>query len=330
MSYHSKIIGVGSGFPEGVMTNQDFEKFLDTSDEWIRTRTGIETRRIADPAKGETTLTIAEKAAVKALQKADLSPADLDMIVVGTVTPETVMPCTANQLQARLGAKKAFSFDLQAACSGWLYALSIADQYIRTGAAKNALVIGAETLSSVVNWRDRSTSVLFGDGAGAAVLTRSEDPKHRILATKIYSDGNYGDLLQIPHGYCKVPPRSAEYRADMHTVKMAGGEIFKLAVRSMVEASNQILAENNVKSSEVDFFIVHQANIRIIDMCLKTMNVDPAKTWLNVAKYGNTSAATLPVCLEEAWAAGAVKPGDLILMATFGGGLTWGSALVRL
>lgn len=328
--HHSKIIGVGSGFPERVMTNQEFESFLDTTDEWIRTRTGIQTRRIADPKKGETTLTLAEKAARKALAQAALSPSELDMIIVGTVTPETVMPCTANQLQAKLGAKKAFSFDLQAACSGFLYGMSIADQYLRNGNAKNALVIGVETLSTIVDWKDRSTCVLFGDGAGACVITRSDDPKHQIIATKLFSDGTYGDLLSIPHGYCKVPPHSAEYRQDMHKVKMSGGEVFKLAVRNMVEASQQILEENHFKPSDVDFVIVHQANIRIIEMCLKTMNVDPKKTWLNVSKYGNTSAATLPVCLEEAWAAGAVKPGDLILMATFGGGLTWGSALVRL
>lgn len=329
-SYFSRIVGVGSGFPETVMTNADFEKFIDTSDEWIRTRTGIETRRIADPSKGESTMTLALKAAENALRKADLQGSDLDLIIVGTVTPDTVMPCTANQLQARLGAKRAFSFDLQAACSGFLYGMSIADQYIRSGTVKNALIVGAETLSTVMNWRDRGTCVLFGDGAGAAVLSRSEDEKHRLLTTKIFSDGNYGDLLSIPHGYSKVPPFSAEYRHDMHKVKMSGGEIFKFAVRNMIDASHQVLAENNLTTADVDFFVFHQANIRIIDMCIKTLGVDPKKTWLNVAKYGNTSAATLPVCLDEAWAAGALKPGDTVLMATFGGGLTWGASLFRL
>lgn len=323
-------MGVGSGFPERVMTNQDFEKFIDTSDEWIRTRTGIETRRIADPAKGETTMTLAETACRKALAKADVAATDIDLIIMGTVTPDTVMPCVANQLQGRLGSKRAFSFDLQAACSGWIYGLSIADQYIRSGVVKNALVVGGETLSTITNWRDRGTCVLFGDGCGATVLSRTEDEHHRVIATKLYSDGAYGDLLKIPHGYSKVPPHSAEFRHDQNKVQMAGGDIFKFAVRNMVDASQEILAENKLTTKDVDFFIFHQANQRIIDMCLKTLSIDPKKTWLNVAKYGNTSAATLPVCLEEAWAAGAVKPGDLILMATFGGGLTWGSSLIRL
>lgn len=328
--YYSRIVSAGSAFPERVMPNAEFEKFIETSDEWIRTRTGIETRRISDPAKGESTASLSEAAAREALRKADMSAADLDMIVVGTVTPDSVMPCVGNTLQAKLGAKKAFTFDLQAACSGYLYGLSVADQYIRSGMVKNALVIGAETLSTVVNWQDRKTCVLFGDGAGATVVTRSEDPKHRILGTKLYSDGTYGPSLDIPHGYGKVPPYSAEYRHDLHKIRMCGGEIFKLAVRNMVECSLDILKENNLSPSDVNFFIFHQANLRIIDMCLKTLNIDREKTWLNVAKYGNTSSATLPVCLDEAWAAGKVKPGDLILMSTFGGGVTWASALFRL
>ncbi len=330
MSYYSRIIGVGSGFPKGVMTNQDFEKFLDTTDEWIRTRTGIETRFIADRSKGETTVSLAELAVQSALKHAGVQGSDIDLIIMGTVTPDTVMPCVANQLQARIGAKRAFTFDLQAACSGFLYAMSIADLYIRSGTVRNALVVGGETLSSVTDYRDRSTCVLFGDGVGAAVLTRSEDDQHRIVATKLYSDGTYGDLLCIPHGYTKVPTYSAEYREDMHKIKMQGGEVFKLATRNMVEASKEILRENKLTTADVDFFIFHQANMRIIDLCMRTLNIPVEKTWLNVAKYGNTSAATLPVCLEEAWKAGKVKPGDLILMATFGGGLTWASSLVRL
>jgi 3-oxoacyl-[acyl-carrier-protein] synthase-3 len=312
------------------MDNREFEKFLDTSDEWIRTRTGIQTRRIADPAKGESTASLCEKAARQALRMSGLAATDLDGIIVGTVTPDTIMPSTANHIQARLGANHAFSFDLQAACSGWLYGISLADNFIRAGQAKNMLVIGAETLSTVMNWSDRTTCVLFGDGAGAVVLQRTDDTRHAVLSTRLYSDGRYGEFLAIPHGYAKVPPYSADYRHDMHKIKMQGAEIFKLAVRSMIDASQAVLDDNHMAASDVDFFIFHQANIRIIDMCMKTLEVPREKTWLNVDKYGNTSAATLPVCLDEAWKAGAVKPGDVILMATFGGGLTWASSLVRL
>ncbi len=329
MSYGARIIGVGSGFPETVVPNSYFETFLETSDEWIQTRTGIKTRRICDPAKGENTLSLALQASQKALKHANVKAEDIDLIIVGTVTPDTVMPTTANQIQALIGAKKAFSFDLQAACSGFLYGLSIADQYLQTGKATRALVIGVETLSTLMDWSDRGTCVLFGDGAGAAVLERTET-SNKIISTKIYSDGNYGDLLCVPHGYSRVPPWSPEFSPKMNKIKMKGAEIFKIAVRSMVEASQEILRENNMTAKDVDFFIFHQANMRIIDMCAKTLGIEPHQTWNNVEKYGNTSAATLPVCLDEAWQAGKVKPGDTILMATFGGGLTWGSALVRL
>jgi 3-oxoacyl-[acyl-carrier-protein] synthase-3 len=330
MKYGSRVLGVGSAFPERVMSNVEFESFLDTSDEWIRTRTGISTRRIANPKNGETTLTMSRRAAESALKHAGIKAEDLDMIVVGTVTPDTLMPTTANQIQALIGAKNAFSFDLQAACSGWVYGLSIADQYIKTGAVKNALVIGVETLSSIMDWQDRGTCVLFGDAAGAVILQRTEAEDHRIVATKLYSDGTYGELLCLPHGFNRVPTWSPDFKIGMAKIKMKGGEVFKHAVRNMVDASNTIMAENNVTPKDVDFFIFHQANMRIIEMCMKTLNVNPSQTWNNVDKYGNTSAATLPICLEEAWKAGAVKPGDLILMATFGGGLTWASTLIRL
>ena len=329
MNYGSKIVGTGSAFPEKVMTNADFEAFLDTSDEWIKSRTGIETRRIADPKKGESTLSISIDASKNALEMAGIKADELDLIIVGTVTPDTLMPSTGVQIQRALGAKKAFCFDLQAACSGFLYGLSIADQYMRTGGIKNALIIGAETLSTILNWQDRSTCVLFGDGAGAAVLTRTED-EHRVIGTRLFSDGNYGDILCIPHGYSKVPPESAEYKRSLHKVHMKGKEIYKLDVRSMVDSANQILDENKVAASEVNLFIFHQANIRIIDTCAKALGVDRSKLWINVQKYGNTSAATLPVCLDEAVRSKSVKSGDLVLMATFGGGVTWGSGLIRL
>lgn len=330
MSYHSRIIGTGSEFPETNYTNADLEKFVDTNDEWIRTRTGIQNRRISEPSKGETTVSLSARAAKKALEMAGLKAAELDLIVVGTVTPDTVMPCTANQLQALLGANKAFTFDIQAACSGFVYGLSIVDQYIRSGAVRHALVIGAETLSTVVDWADRSTCVLFGDGAGAAILTRSEDPNHRIISTRLRSDGTYGDLLAIPHGYSKVPAWSPDFNFHLNKIKMKGAEVFKLAVRHMVDTAQILMSENNLTTKDVDFFIFHQANMRIIDYCAKTLGVEPARTWNNLDKYGNISAATLPVCLDEAWRAKAVKPGDTVLMVTFGGGLTWGGALLKL
>ncbi len=330
MNYRSEIKGLGKGFPERIMTNQEFETFLKTSDEWIRTRTGISTRRICDPKKGETTASLSILAAKQAMEMAGLKPEDIGMIVVGTVTPDSVMPCTANTLQEKLGAINAFTFDLQAACSGFLYALSVADKFIRCGEVKHAIVVGAETLSTMVDWRDRGTCILFGDGAGAAVLSRTESDKNCIVDTLLFSDGTKHEMLNIRHGYSKVPTYSPEYREHDHKIRMQGSEVFKLAVRSMLEASEKILVKNNKTIKDVDFFIFHQANIRIIDMCLDTLKIPPEKTWLNVDKYGNTSAATLPVCLLEAWQAGKVKKGDLVLMSTFGGGVTWASSLIRL
>lgn len=331
MTYRSRIIGTGSGFPEKVMANSEFETFVDTSDEWIRTRTGIQTRRIADRLKGETTLSLALEASRRALEMADVAPEALDLIIVGTVTPDTIMPSTANLLQAQLGNKKAFGFDLQAACSGFVYGMSVADHFLRLGTCATALVVGAETLSTVTNWRDRATCVLFGDGAGAAVLKRVDaSSDHAILGTRLYSDGSAAELLNISHGYGRVPPYAAEYRQDQHKIKMQGAEVFKLATRNMIEAATNILKEHDLGVDDVDLFIFHQANIRIIDHCAEKLGVDRKKMWVNVHKYGNTSAATMPVVLDEAWRAGAVKPGQLILMATFGGGLTWGAALIRL
>lgn len=330
MTYFSKIIGTGSGFPERVMTNQDFEKFVETSDEWIRTRTGIQTRRIADHYKGESTSSLALKAARNAIEMAGISADEIELIVVGTVTPDSLMPTTGNSLQAALGATKAFSFDLQSACSGFLYGLSIADQYIKTGMVKTALVVGAETLSTLINWQDRGTCVLFGDGAGAAILTRTTDTQHAILGTKLYSDGTKGDILKIPHGGAKYPHYLPEYQHKLHTIHMQGSEVFKLAVRNMVDASLAVLNDNGVSPDDVDFFLFHQANIRILEMCMKTLKVPREKTWINLDKYGNTSAATLPVCLDEAWRQKAIKPGDLVLLTTFGGGVTWASGLIRI
>jgi 3-oxoacyl-[acyl-carrier-protein] synthase III len=328
MSYYTQIVGTGSGFPEHVMTNEDFTKFIETSDEWIRTRTGIATRRII--RKGESTLTLSRDAAQRALSMANMKGSDIDMIIVGTVTPESVMPTTANFLQRDLGATRAFTFDLQAACSGFLYALSIADQYIKNGTVSTALVVGAETLSTLVNWKDRTTCILFGDAAGAAVLKRSTSPEHGLMSVRIYSDGTKGECLKIPHGYGFCPPSSPDYDPLQHKILMQGSEVFKLACRAMIDSSLQVISDAKLTPADVDYFIFHQANIRIIDYCAEALGITKDKTWINVDKYGNTSAATLPVCLDEAWKAGAVGPGKTVLMTTFGGGVTWGAALFRL
>lgn len=330
MSVGSTITGTGSAFPAYEMKNAEFESFLDTTDEWIRTRTGIETRRIADPKRGESTASLALEASERAMEMAHLGGSDLDLITVGTVTPDTVMPCTANQLQARLGASRAFGFDLQAACSGFLYGLTIADEFIRGGRVNTALVVGVETLSTLTHWKDRSTCVLFGDGAGAVILRKTENDTHRILSTELYSDGTLADLLYIPHGYSKIPPYSADYRLTKHKIIMNGKEVFKFAVKNMVETSKKTLERNRVTVSDVDLFIFHQANIRIIDRCAQVLEIDRKKILINVHKYGNTSSATLPAGLDEAWRNQVVGPGSLVLMVTFGGGVTWGSALMRL
>jgi len=329
-TYGSEFRSTGVGLPDRIVPNSEFEKYLDTSDQWIRERTGIETRRLIEPERGESTLTLSLQAAKSALQKADLRADALGMIVVGTITPDSVMPCTANQLQVLLGASRAFTFDLQAACSGFLYGLAIADQFIRNGLVEHALAIGAETLSTITNWRDRGTCVLFGDAAGAAILSKTTDPNRRVIATKLFSDGRYGEHLYIAHGYGKVPPHAAEFSMLKSKVVMHGAEIFKLGVRAMVDSCEQILNENNFTTKDVDFFLFHQANIRIVYKCMEMLGVPEEKTWINVQKYGNTSSATLPIALEEAWQAGRVKRGSLVLMTTVGGGLTWASSLIRL
>lgn len=329
MAFGSRIIGTGSSFPAKEVHNRDLETFLDTSDEWIKSRTGIETRRIADPKRGENTLSLSLGAAKKALDSAKLDPAELDAVIVATITPQSVMPTTANYLQGKLKAKKAFSFDLQAACAGFVYGLSIADQFIRNGYLKNALIIGADTLSTIMNWRDRSTCVLFGDAAGAVILSQTST-EHQILGTKLYSDGTKSDILNIKHGFCEVPPYSAEYRHENRTIYMDGKEVFKQAVKGMTSASLQILEECHFNKDDVDFFIFHQANLRIIDRCVDSLELDRKKVWINLQKYGNTSSATLPVSLDEAIRSGTVKSGQLILMTSFGGGLAWGTVLLRL
>ncbi len=306
----TKIIGTGVALPEKVLTNFDLEKMVDTSDEWITTRTGIKERRIAE---NETVTELATKAAQQALQNAGVKPQDLDLIVLATLTPEKRFPSTACLFQARLGAERVYSFDISAACSGFIYALDIADSFIKSGKANRLLVIGAEKLSEAVDWTDRSTCVLFGDGAGAVVVERSEDESD-ILASVMYSEGSLEELLYADRcGY----------------IKMKGRELFRFAVRAMEEACREALNRAGVNPEDVSLIVPHQANVRIINALAEKLNIPREKFFVNIEKYGNTSAASIPIALHEAVKEGRLKRGDLVLLTAMGGGLTWGAMLLR-
>ena len=326
---YARITGTGSYLPALALSNDDLvARGVDTSDAWVVERTGIRNRHIA--AEGQSASDMALEASLKAIAAANIAASKIDLIVLATSTPDYIFPSTACLLQAKLGIGGAAAFDLQAVCSGFAYALTVADKFIRSGSHRCALVVGSEIFSRILDWNDRGTCVLFGDGAGAVVVQRTDSLEHAILSTKLHSDGRHAKLLHIEHGYGKVPPYAAEYRHQDRSIKMHGAEVFKLATRNMVDSATATLKEHGYTVKDVDFAIFHQANIRIIDHCLKTLDLPYEKTWINVDKYGNTSAATLPTALHEAWRAGKVKSGDLVLMATFGGGLTWGSTLIRL
>ncbi|HWI40852.1 MAG TPA: beta-ketoacyl-ACP synthase III [Verrucomicrobiae bacterium] len=322
----SRIRGTGSAVPAKVLTNFDLEKMVDTTDEWITTRTGIRERRIA--VEGEYTSTFAAAAARNALEMAGVSAEEIDLIIVATITPDFPFPATACLVQDAIGAKNAAAFDIAAACSGFVYGLSIADRFIRTGGAKKALVIGAEVLSRIVDWTDRNTCLLFGDGAGAAVLV-AEEGEHGVLSTHIHSDGSYWELLYQPGCGSRNPPSQSTLDQRKIFLMMQGNEVFKLAVRAMEEAAYEALEANGVTKEQLDFFIPHQANRRIIDAIAKRLAVGEDKVYVNLDRFGNTSAASIPIALDEANRKGLIREGNLVLFDAFGGGLTWGSALVR-
>lgn len=319
---YSRIVGTGGHLPARVLTNLDLEKMVDTSDEWIRDRTGIERRHIA--AEGETTVDLAERAARRALDAANVNPADVDFISFGTTTPDLVFPNCGVLLQGRLGARGGPAFSVETACSGFMYALSIADKYVKAGEAKCALVIGAETLSRIVDWKDRTTCVLFADGAGAVVLKPSTEPG--ILSTHLHADGRYKDMLLcnsgVSKGFGEAEPRMA--------ITMVGGEVFKVAVTSLSKAVDEALAANGMERSALDWLVPHQANIRIIQATARKLDLPMEKVIVTVSQHGNTSAASVPLALDVAVRDGRIKPGQLLLLEAFGGGFTWGSALVRL
>jgi len=321
------ISGTGAYLPSHVMTNKDMTRVVDTSDEWIVTRTGIKERRIASP--GEATSDMAVASCIAAIADAGLQPADIDLLIVATITPDMLFPSTACVLQSKLGLRNIPAFDVEAACSGFLYVLEIAQAMLASGRYRHALVIGAEKLSAIVDWQDRSTCVLFGDGAGAVVLSRSSQSGVGIVGSLLGSDGQSGDILFMPGGGALRPATEESVRDRQHFLKMNGKEVFKIAVRVMEKAALDILRDHHVMPADVALVIPHQANIRIIEMLAARLQLPLDRFALNIDRLGNTSAASIPLALDEARRAGRIKSGDYVLMVAFGAGLTWGSTLIR-
>lgn len=329
MARYAAITGTGSYLPETVLTNFDLEKMVDTSDEWIRQRTGIAERRIAEDDTATSDLSV--QAARLAIKRAQIDPLEIEMILVATVTPDTFFPSTACYVQKGIGAKNAAAMDISAACAGFLYGLDLANGLIVSGQYDTILVVGGEVFNNIVDWNDRNTCVLFGDGAGAAIVQVTEEPKG-ILASYIGSDGDYADidLLGIPAGGSRMPVTSEAIDQKLDKIQMNGREVFKLGVRLMPEAAQRAMSKANLSVEDIDLLIPHQANLRIIEAVGDRLGVPREKVYINVDKYGNTSAATVIIALDEAIQDGRAKPGDLILLVTFGAGLTWGSTLLRL
>jgi 3-oxoacyl-[acyl-carrier-protein] synthase-3 len=319
-------VGIGYYLPEKVLSNFDLEKMVDTSDEWILTRTGIRERRVA--AEDEASSDMAYRAAIKAMEDAKVEAGDIDTIIVGTVTPDMLFPSTACIVQDRLGATKAAAFDVTAACSGFIYGVTLAQSMIATGKSKCALIVGVETLSRILDFTDRATCVLFGDGAGAVVMKPCK-PGEGVLSTFMQSDGSYAELLYLPGGGSRAPLTPESLDRGEQYVKMRGDGLFKYAVKAMVNASKKVLEDANLKSSDIDFLIPHQANVRIIDGVRKRLRIPKKNVIVNIDRVGNTSAASIPIALGEAKEQGLITKGSTILMVGFGGGLTWGAVLLR-
>ncbi|MDF9408104.1 ketoacyl-ACP synthase III [Pelotomaculum isophthalicicum JI] len=321
------ILGIGTYVPERILTNTELEKMVDTSDEWIRSRSGICERRIAGPEQA--TSDLASNAARRALADAGTAPEEIDLVICATDTADMIFPATACLVQDRIGVKKkAGAFDLAAGCTGFIYALTVGSQFIAAGACRRVLVIGAETMSRVIDWKDRSTCVLFGDGAGAVVLGPVSTGEG-ILATKLYSDGSGGPHLLLPAGGSRRPASSDTLNSRLHYLQMNGREVFKFAVRVMGEAAEEVIAEAGLNKSDVDFFIPHQANIRIIEPAARRLGVPMEKVMVNVDRYGNTSTASIPLALEEAVRGGRINKGDHVVVVGFGAGLTWGAVVIK-
>jgi 3-oxoacyl-[acyl-carrier-protein] synthase III len=320
------IWGTGCALPEKVVTNADMEKLVDTTDEWITSRTGIKERRQAAPDESTSTLSIA--AARKALEMAGVTPQDLDLIICSTISPDMPLPSTAAFIQRGLGAPACCAFDLAAACSGFLFGATVADQFIRTGKAKHVLVVGAELLSRYIDYSDRATCVIFGDGVAAGVFGKATDAGG-ILAAEMYTDGAFADHLYIPAGGTRQPASCETVRGGGHYIKMRGNELFKVAVRSLEDVARRVLEQGGICAQQLDLFIPHQANQRITDAVRERLGVPADKVYSNISRVGNTSSASIPICLDECVRSGRIKKGDLILMAAFGAGVTWGAILMR-
>lgn len=326
--YHAKISGTGMHVPEKILNNYDLEKIVDTSDEWIKVRTGMFERHIS--ADSEAASDIAYQAALKALDTAGIRAKELDMIIVASVTNDYAFPATACILQKLLGAREIPAFDISAGCSGWIYAANIAKQYIENGVCSHILIIGVDLLSKIVNWSDRNTCVLFGDGAGATIISKAEPSDIScFIDSQITADGSSYDLLIQPAGGSRRPASDKTVKDNLHTIYMEGNKIFKLAIRSMYDACHIVLKRNNMDIRSIDWLITHQANLRIIEALGKKLKIAEDKVIVNIEKYANTSAATIPIAMDEAIHLGKIRHGDLVLMATFGAGLTSGSLLIR-
>jgi 3-oxoacyl-[acyl-carrier-protein] synthase-3 len=322
----ARITGTGSYVPGKILTNADLETFVDTSDEWIVTRTGIRERRMA--ADGENTSDMAAAAARRALEMAGVGAEELDLIVVGTITGDFPWPATACLVQERLGIRGCAAYDVSAACSGFVYALDAAVRQVQTGGARRALVIGAETLTRVIDWQDRNTCVLFGDGAGAVVLEAQEGDRG-VLSTHLHADGSFWELLYQPGFGTRILPTEAGIKERLPYLKMQGNEVFKIAVRSLADVALEALEANGLGVADVNLFVPHQANRRILEATAKRLGLTEEQVFVNLDRYGNTSAASIPIALDEANRAGRIKDGDIVLLDAFGGGLTWASALIR-
>jgi 3-oxoacyl-[acyl-carrier-protein] synthase-3 len=329
MMPHTTILGTGSSTPKRILSNKDLESIVDTTDEWITRRTGIKERRISSKGGKESSADLTTRASVKAIEMAGISPSTLDMIVVGTVTPDRQFPSTACMVQEALGAENASAFDLSAGCTGFLYALSMADNAIRCGTCRVALVAGVERLSTVLNWRDRSTCVLLGDGAGAVVVASTKEEKDGILSTHLKSDGSLWELLYSSYGNSYTPEILQGIDIKPFQLSMDGNRLFKRAVGYLSAIANEALEHNSLSSKDIALLVPHQANIRIIKAMAKSLRVPMEKVYTNIHRYGNTSSASIPIALDEANREGLLRKGDYILLVSFGAGLTWGASIVR-
>ena len=320
------ITGIGSYLPRKILTNYDLEKMIDTTNDWIIQRTGIKERRIIE--NGVTTSDLATKASLKAMKDAKVSPKDLDMIITSTITPDHFFPSTSCYIQQKIGATRASAFDILAACAGFIYAISIGQSFVSSGAAKTVLVVGAECLSKITDYKDRTTCVLFGDGAGAVILQKS-GKKHQILYTNLAADGSQADVLIMPGGGARNPASLESVQKRMHYIQFKGKEVFKLAINNITKLIIETAKKNNLKPKDIDLIIPHQSNLRIIEATMQKLGLPMEKAFVNIDKYGNTSSASIPIAIDEARKAGRLRKGNIVMLVAFGGGLTWGSSLIR-